>query len=440
MIIMSGFKQASHVFVPGKNWKLSLAELVSFLEARGCKFTVTGFSHAFVAVAFEDGLDPSVIDSLGGFLKVGRVVSSVPLEVVEDAFLYRKRDAQSGVESILSADSVVSRVFREPLKKCVFGVSVYFEDRRFLRFSREMQRFLGSYFKEELAVQGIKARFLGFPKRRKLPQLTHVEVLKMELVGKSAEILFCVGKERVFVAETVAVHDPFEFQKRDVGRPVQRRIFSMPPRLALIMVNLSSCLRGKVLLDPFCGVGGVLQEALLMKACVVGVDVDPWCVKASGTNLEWLKREYALGNGEYRVLVGDARCLADQVEEESVDCVVTEPDLGPALRHFPTEFYAKKIFERLRPLYVGFLGEAYKVLKPGGKVVFVSPYIRTRKGSFMSLDIDERVRALGFRMVYPFSKFHFEEGLLAEDMMRTSSLVDMEERHKIGREIRVLQK
>ena len=62
----------------------------------------------------------------------------------------------------------------------------------------------------------------------------------------------------------------------------------MPPRLARMMVNLSACTAGKTLLDPFCGVGTILQEALLEKAMVVGMDVNPWCVKAATENLEWL--------------------------------------------------------------------------------------------------------------------------------------------------------
>ena len=105
-------------------------------------------------------------------------------------------------------------------------------------------------------------------------------MLKKNLVENKAEVLFCIGRTETWVATTVAVHNPFEFQKRDIYKPNQRKIFGMPPRLARIMVNLSSCTSGKTLLDPFCGVGTILQEALLEKANAVGLDVNPWCVKA----------------------------------------------------------------------------------------------------------------------------------------------------------------
>ena len=125
-------------------------------------------------------------------------------------------------------------------------------------------------------------------------QLSHVEVLKKQLVETKSEVLLCIGKETSWIATTIAVHNPFEFQKRDIYKPRQRKIFGMPPRLAKIMVNLSSCTPGKTLLDAFCGVGTVLQEALLIKAQVVGTDINPWCIKAAEDNLEWLTQEYEL--------------------------------------------------------------------------------------------------------------------------------------------------
>ncbi len=441
MMKMSIPKQTSYIFIPGKNWRLSLVELVSFLEARKCSFRITDFSKSFFVIESEKALAPSLIDDLGGIIKIGRVVSRVPLETVEDAFLRRKKQAQTEIKAKFSADCDINDIFKTPLKKLVFGVSVYFDDHRFLRFSRGMQRFVGSYFKEELEACGKKAKFMGFPKDRELPQLTHVEVLKKGLIEKSAEILFCVGKEQAFVSHTVAVHNPFEFQKRDVGRPVQRKIFSMPPRLAKIMINLSLCLPDKVLLDPFCGVGTILQEAMLVKAQVVGVDIDPWCVKASCVNLDWLKKEYDLKSAKYSVLQGDARNLTKCVDEEMVDCVVTEPDLGPALRHFPTEFYARRIVEKLEPLYFDFLEEAYKALKNGGRLVFVAPYIKTRGGVFVSMDVEEKAMAVGFRASCPFERRMFtEESGLIENLIGMSCFVDVEERHKIGREIHVFRK
>jgi tRNA G10 N-methylase Trm11 len=236
------------------------------------------------------------------------------------------------------------------------------------------------------------------------------------------------------------VHNPFEFQKRDVGKPNQRKIFAISPRLARIMVNLSSCTSGKLLLDPFCGVGTILQEALLTKAKVVGVDINPWCVQASRENLEWLKREYALKEAEYTILQGDARRLTDKIEQE-VDCITTEPDLGPALRHVPTTPYATKVIGKLEPLYHGFLEEAHRILKKDGRLVLVTPYIRVRSGTPVTMPIGEKAVGIGFERVHPFRKEVFtKDSKVKENLTAMASLVDAEERHKIGREIHIFQK
>lgn len=430
----------NYVFIPGKNWKLALAEIVSFLEARKYKFKIASLSKSFFVVASEKALSPGFIDEFGGVIKIGRIITSIPYETLETAFLGKKKEVREEIKRHLSTTCNIDAIFKALRKKCVFGVSVYFDETRFLRVSREIQRFVGSYFKEALELNGVKARFMGFPKNRTMPQLTHVEVLKKCLIEKSAEIMVCIGKREVFVSNTIAVHNPFEFQKRDISRPAQRKIFSMPPRLARIMVNLSACTPRKVLLDPFCGVGTILQEALLAGAQVIGMDINSWCVEATRENLDWLKREYHLDEAKFKVLQGDVRNLTKYIEKETVDCIVTEPDLGPALRHFPTEFYARKIIEKLQPLYFVFLEEAHKALKKNGKLVVVTPYIKTRNRTFVHLKLEEKARMLGFKISPPFKRENFADNVLPEDLREASSFIDAEERHKIGREIHVFQK
>ena len=433
-------EKTTYTFIPGKNWKLSLAELLALSKARNYQFRVTGLSKSFFTIATDRTLDPTIIDDLGGTIKIGRVISSIPLETAKDAFLHKSRSAQTAFRANLS-ECVPNQTSATPLKECVFGVSLYIEDYDLFRFSGRIQRCIGSYFKEKLASSGTRARFMGFPRNRQLPQLTHVEVLKKELISKSFEILFCLGRDQGIVATTLAVHNPFEFQKRDMERPIQRKIFSIPPRLAKIMVNLSSCSPGKVFLDPFCGTGTILQEALLARARVRGMDINPWCIKASCTNLEWVKKEYRLQDADYTILLGDARHLAARIEKETIDCIATEPDLGPALRHLPTEEGAKKIQRKLRPLYHDFLKEAHIILRDGRNMVLTTPHIRTRNGSFVSSSMKEDAATRGFKPVFPFNKEFFASTTsLIEDLTKSSSLIEIGQRHKIGREIHVLQK
>jgi tRNA G10 N-methylase Trm11 len=124
-----------------------------------------------------------------------------------------------------------------------------------------------------------------------------------------------------------------------------------------------------------------------------------------------------------------------------VDCIVTEPDLGPALRQVPTAPYAGKILARLKPLYWGFLEEAYRVLKKGGRLVLVAPYMRTRSGKPVTMPVGAKAVSIGFKRVYLFQEKVFaEEVEVKREMADMASFVDAEERHKVGREIFVFQK
>ena len=326
-------------------------------------------------------------------------------------------------------------------EKLFFGVSVYCAENSLRPLSGNIQRFVGSAIKDELKGYGKKSQFMGFSEDRQLAQLSHVEVIKKNLVETKSEILLCIGREETWVGRTVAVHNPFEFQKRDVYKPVQRKIFAMPPRLARIMVNLSACTLGKVLLDPFCGVGTVLQEAMLEGANVVGVDVNPWCVQAATENLEWLKNEYSLHNAEFRVLQGDIGRLPEKVGQEMIDCIVTEPDLGPALREVPTAPCALKIIEKLEPLFFGLIEQTYKVLKKDGRLVLVTPYIVTRSGKAITMPIVDKLEKTGYKIIQPFAKNTFSQtDVRYEELMSMYSLLEVDERHKVSRQIHICQK
>jgi len=438
---MSSNSLTELVFIPGKNWKLSLAELISFLEVKCAKVEVNESSKTFFVLSVSD---PDLIDisALGGIIKVGKPIAKLDTEKVKEAFLNGDKQRKKQIRKEISETGLVNRMFeRDFSRKSVFGVSVYWADSALRPVSKMLQRFLGSTVKKLLAAEGKKVNFMGFARERNYPQLTHVEVLKKKLIESNAEILFCVGKKNTFVATTTAVHDPFEFQKRDIGKPCQRTIFAIPPRLARIMINMATLQEGKVLLDPFCGVGTILQEALLTGAKVVGMDINQWCVDAATRNLEWLKQEYSLRNANYRVVQGDVSKLTEKIGREQVDCIVTEPDLGPALRQVPTGPYAQRIMEKLQPLYHNFLEESFRVLRKGGRLVLVSPHIKTRSGQQVSMRIGKKAVELGFKTAFPFKRTIFAENTAAtEELATMASFVDSDERHKIGREISILQK
>ncbi|MEM2099283.1 MAG: DNA methyltransferase [Candidatus Bathyarchaeia archaeon] len=434
---MPEINQNTYVLIPGKNWKLSLAEVIAFLEAKGAKYEVSQISKEFfnLIIKGENGL---IADAFGGILKIGEITGYYPTSLIEKAFLENNEQLKEQIRKEVAANKATLNIL-ETSRENIFGISVYCAADHLRPVSTQIQKFLGNSVKQTLALHGRKTRFMGIPPVRSQPQLTVVEVLKKEFVKNRAEILFCIGKRQTIIATTIAVHNPFEFQKRDVGKPVQRKIFAIPPRLARIMVNLSLCNMGKVLVDPFCGVGTILQEALLSGAKVVGVDKNPWCIKAATANLQWLQNEYNLKEANYEVICGDA-CELDKLVEKA-DCIVTEPDLGPALRQIPTVAYAKRVIAKLEPLFFAFLEAAYATLKTEGRLVLVTPYLQTRSGKAVTMPISEKAKDIGFKRVYPFQEKIFAADVVIKDKMaKTASFVDAERRHKVGREIHIFKK
>lgn len=428
------------LFISGKNWQLSLAELTVYLQTRQIGFEIQQFTKEFFIIQTQQPIDLKSIEELGGTIKIGQIMLTLPSQQIKDAYIKHDKQAEKQVAEALEKSGIVNQMVNQVEGKLFFGVSVYLEENQLKTRAGEIQRLLGSTVKRELSKRGKKARFMGFA-NKSLGQLSHVEVLKKRLVENKAEILLCVSKEISWIATTIAVHNPFEFQKRDVCKPRQRKIFGMPPRLAKIMINLSGCTEGKTLLDAFCGVGTVLQEALLIKANVVGTDINPWCIKAAKDNLDWLTQEYDLQNVDQQVVQGDVKALSRKIGIENIDCIVSEPDLGPALRQIPTTPYAKKIIDKLAPLFFGFVEEAYKVLKPDGKLVVVTPYIITRSKQIVTMPIGEKAENTNFTRIKPFNPEFFDKSLAnIETLTRLESLIEVDERHLIGREIHVFRK
>ncbi len=140
-------------------------------------------------------------------------------------------------------------------------------------------------------------------------------------------------------------------------RPKHRKAFhpsTLSPSLARCLVNLARAPRHGTLLDPFCGVGGILIEAGLMGMRVIGVDLNPEMVEKARLNLE------SYGIKEFRVEVGDA-C---QWRGEKVEAVATDPPYG---RQAST---GGKKLEELYPMALQAMAD---VLKRGRYLCLTSP-------------------------------------------------------------------
>ena len=120
-------------------------------------------------------------------------------------------------------------------------------------------------------------------------------------------------------------------------KPHKRPFFypgSMSPKLARGMCNLSRIKKGSVVLDPFCGTGGILIEAGIIGAKVIGMDIDEKMVEGTKRNLQYCNIK------DYKVFQGDARNIKLPYK---VDAIVTDPPYGISASTAGVE--SKKIYE-----------------------------------------------------------------------------------------------
>ncbi|HXY87392.1 MAG TPA: THUMP domain-containing protein [Candidatus Acidoferrales bacterium] len=126
------------------------------------------------------------------------------------------------------------------------------------------------------------------------------------------------------------------------------------PRAARAAVNLTRVKVDGLLLDPFCGTGGILIEAGLMGIKTVGSDAQSMMVYGTQMNTGYYGLDCAL-------LIQDARKLG--LSDESVEAVVTDLPYGRSSR-IQAQSYAQLRSEAI--------AEIYRVLKKGKRAVVIS--------------------------------------------------------------------
>ena len=164
-------------------------------------------------------------------------------------------------------------------------------------------------------------------------------------------------------------------RRRFVDRePSRRPCFSpstLHPKLALAMLNLSGASRGSVVLDPFCGVGGILIEAARLGIENIGIDIEWKWLAGARRNVEWVDPHMSCTH----LILGDG-CNPPL---RAVDHVVTDPPYG---RITTTASRGSEA------VYREFLESCRRLVRPGGRVVFMSPH-------YLSGEVGAILRKLG---------------------------------------------
>lgn len=364
-----------YFFILGRNPELSIAEIVSLLKESGTKFALDLAIDSVLIISSMD-LPDGFFERLGGSKKFGEVkgkINSLP---------------------DIEMDNILGDYLKED--KFRFGFSFYnFSKNEFKKAQMIMYK-QGLSYKKELKERGIKSRLV----ESREDELSSVIVHKEKMIDDGADIILIKYKEEIFYGKTLAVQDYNSFSARDYGKPGRDATSGMlPPKLARIMLNLATYKTNKVLLDPFCGSGTVILEALALKfKKIYGSDKSKVAVQDTETNLIWWQQRFVIGDIP-EIKSVSVEQLGNKYDKSSIDIIVTEPYLGPPLRGRENNDQMKSIQNELQELYKIALQEFLNVLKPDGRIVMIWPVFVDKRGDQLFLNLKDKLDKLNLEIV-----------------------------------------
>ncbi len=282
--------------------------------------------------------------------------------------------------------------------KIHFGIS-YYESTITLK---DAQKF-GLEIKKQIKNLGRSVRYV---QNRELI-LSSAVVKNNKLDNKGIEFLITDAENKKYNLAVTAAVQPFaKFSRRDYGRP-GRDDFSglLPPKLAMMMLNLARIKLNDAILDPFCGSGTILSEALLMGYNhLTGSDASAKAVEDTKTNLNWLKNNFQFSlrqatNNLQPVDVKqcDVDIISSAVKPASIKAIITEPYLGRPLKGHETKERLISQALELKQLYINAFMEFKKILKKSGIVIFIIPCFKF-KNDWITIDCLAEIKKLGFTL------------------------------------------
>jgi tRNA (guanine10-N2)-dimethyltransferase len=236
----------------------------------------------------------------------------------------------------------------------------------------------------------------------------------------------------------IGVQDIEAYARRDQARPARdAKVGMLPPKLAQILINLCGALKpGATVLDPFCGTGVVLQEALLMGYSVYGTDISEKMIECSNRNLKWLfssrsrsrlslqgSLEHARSdsrcseNSQFQISQGDATSFQWQ---QPIDAVACEGYLGKPFSKIPSEMELKEQKLECGAIMTGFLENLAGQIKKDTPVVVAMPAWLRPDGSYERLEILAILDKLGYNVNNKSLEgliYHREGQIVARDII-----------------------
>jgi tRNA G10 N-methylase Trm11 len=354
---------------------------------------------------------------LGGTIKVARILAEIDSTDWTGITKYLLKNVPPHLQHL-------------PEGKFTLGLSAY-----------DLKTDVESINRTGLAIKKI-IRKSGRPVRvvpNKALALNSAQVLHNKLTHLGAwELLLVARGDKTLLAQTMFVQDIDAYAARDQARPRRdSRVGMLPPKLAQIIINLAAGAPGSFtdhaddkkamarwnILDPFCGSGVILQEALLMGYSVTGSDLDERMVAYSKENVSWLIEKNP--NIEGRVVLEVADAATAKWPPFSV--VASETALGPPLSSLPLPDKFKSLVSETNLIIKKFLKNLQPQLRPERKICIAVPAWRDSNNKLIDLPLIDQISDLGYNWV------DFQH-------MERADLVYFREDQTVARRLLVLEK
>ncbi|MBU2612231.1 MAG: methyltransferase domain-containing protein [Nanoarchaeota archaeon] len=351
-----------YLFVLGRNIELSKAEVFSYFEKAKNPVLESEIDKNGLLIEVANPLENNSVDFFGGVISIGKVLVSGNLNEVLNGI--PKGDLYSGTGNKLNYT--------------------------LWDFSKNYGEILKT-LKEKFRNEKLKATLKHLTGNVKMQGGKNFEIPSSKLID---EEYFVFGEEKIYFGKISQRCDYSSLEKRDMKKPVRRESLAISPRVAKILINLSGIKSDEVLLDPFCGVGAILQEALIQKIKVIGIDKDKNAISGARQNLDWFKFD----KKDYELINEDS----SKAKILEANAIATEPDLGETLKKIPQKKDAQKTLEKFENLIVKIINNFKN--KISGRIVFTSPYIRVGKKR-VKCDIEKILEKTGLNLIYEIPEF-----------------------------------
>ena len=265
-----------------------------------------------------------------------------------------------------------------------------------------------SVIKQKLKNHDVSVRIIPSKQLALSTAISHNN--KLGLSEKKIEILAVRGGKKTIIALSEGAQNITSYAKRDQNRPKRDAFVGMlPPKLAQTMINFGAgknqpqikaflgekTFENPKILDPFCGTGTVLQEALLKGFEVNGTDLSEKMIEFSKENSEWFLQEFKPHGKLGEIYQADATdekwAFAD-----TLSTVVCETYLGQPFSAPPSPKKLTEVRENCNRIISNFLKNLASQIPAGTQICIAVPAWKTQNGHFSHLPLVDFLNELGY--------------------------------------------